>query len=708
MITARQDVDYYQQQVAPNRQQQSQTKQTFSSSSDESDFSMANFTNETSYHRQINLNSSSAYLLNQDGLNSATCDSDSNYTHLNKTNEAIAKSTDEHLHGTSIGTDENRPEGAVSNNNLAYKVHQSNNRCSEMDSRTIMAPSIDIGNYNNNQNNIIERSNNNNSNNSSNDADDLFYGEKLLNQLLGEYSGELIRTGSPNMVCSALPNHWRSNKTLPSTFKVVVLSEVPDGTLVTVRAGNDENYCCDIRNPTATIKGQVAKFNDLRFVGRSGRGKSFSLTITVATNPPLVATYNKAIKVTVDGPREPRRHNQPGGCQLGQLSEKSDNNDPSRDDSNSANELGEQGEHHRLKNQTINPDQQTQLATKPNRHKSTRSYQLIDHTETWQPPVASEQDLLVGARLSASGGSEGRPVSDGCLADNEPLESEETKSRLAETLIENTTTKQADDSADLNGASDAGSSGFGAAADAAVPTSNQSQVAPYITKASMIENYDSPIMPETITCGPNSYTTTPSTANSFQFYNNNTLPFQNDIQPSYLDNVQQQQPFSLTSRQSQPMTEAIPQQTNYQLRNNQMHSDPDFTNNSDPAHYTGHGDNNYHRLAHYDPSPTSAYYWPTYQHRQASVGDTASLSTKAQADQSGFNYERAPPQIAHQANAYREPPDSNYPNTSAHSSWLGLNNQLVGGISIEQTNPNSILPRASFGYNSMYDDSYVK
>lgn len=35
-------------------------------------------------------------------------------------------------------------------------------------------------------------------------------------------------------------------------------------------------------------------------------GKSFTLTITVSTSPPHVATYNKAIKVTVDGPREPR------------------------------------------------------------------------------------------------------------------------------------------------------------------------------------------------------------------------------------------------------------------------------------------------------------------------------------------------------------------------------------------------------------------
>ncbi|NXA23509.1 RUNX3 factor, partial [Ibidorhyncha struthersii] len=39
-------------------------------------------------------------------------------------------------------------------------------------------------------------------------------------------------------------------------------------------------------------------------------GKSFTLTITVFTNPTQVATYHRAIKVTVDGPREPRRHRQ--------------------------------------------------------------------------------------------------------------------------------------------------------------------------------------------------------------------------------------------------------------------------------------------------------------------------------------------------------------------------------------------------------------
>ncbi|KAL1487288.1 hypothetical protein MTO96_008072, partial [Rhipicephalus appendiculatus] len=130
--------------------------------------------------------------------------------------------------------------------------------------------------------------------------------KRALTQVLAEHPGELMRTGSPNMVCSVLPSHWRSNKTLPVAFKVVTLGDVCDGTLVTLRAGNDENYCAELRNASAVVKNQVAKFNDLRFVGRSGRGKSFTITITLSTNPPQVATYTKAIKVTVDGPREPR------------------------------------------------------------------------------------------------------------------------------------------------------------------------------------------------------------------------------------------------------------------------------------------------------------------------------------------------------------------------------------------------------------------
>jgi hypothetical protein len=127
-----------------------------------------------------------------------------------------------------------------------------------------------------------------------------------LHELLQEYHGELVTTGSPSVLCSTLPTHWRSNKSLPCAFKVVALDDIQDGTIVTIKAGNDENYCAELRNCTAVMKNQVAKFNDLRFVGRSGRGKSFSITITISSYPCQIATYTKAIKVTVDGPREPR------------------------------------------------------------------------------------------------------------------------------------------------------------------------------------------------------------------------------------------------------------------------------------------------------------------------------------------------------------------------------------------------------------------
>ncbi|XP_046507452.1 runt-related transcription factor 1 isoform X2 [Equus quagga] len=96
--------------------------------------------------------------------------------------------------------------------------------------------------------------------------------DRSMVEVLADHPGELVRTDSPNFLCSVLPTHWRCNKTLPIAFKVVALGDVPDGTLVTVMAGNDENYSAELRNATAAMKNQVARFNDLRFVGRSGRG----------------------------------------------------------------------------------------------------------------------------------------------------------------------------------------------------------------------------------------------------------------------------------------------------------------------------------------------------------------------------------------------------------------------------------------------------
>uniref|UniRef100_A0A0N5AMP2 Runt domain-containing protein n=1 Tax=Syphacia muris TaxID=451379 RepID=A0A0N5AMP2_9BILA len=119
---------------------------------------------------------------------------------------------------------------------------------------------------------------------------------------------ELLPTGCPNLVCTALPSHWRSNKSLPSPFTVFSFGPVPDGTFVTVAAGNEENACADLRNNRTQMNCQVARFSDLRFVGKSGRGKNFHLTITIETDPIQIAIVGKAIKVTVDGPRDSRNN----------------------------------------------------------------------------------------------------------------------------------------------------------------------------------------------------------------------------------------------------------------------------------------------------------------------------------------------------------------------------------------------------------------
>lgn len=122
--------------------------------------------------------------------------------------------------------------------------------------------------------------------------------EGTSQELLPEQSDELVPTGSPHIViiwneyenwymiysvsnlfqmCTVLPNHLRSNKRLNVAFKVVALIDIADGTLVTINAGNDAELCVQLKNCTAIMKNRVAKFNDLRFVGRSGRGKHLTL-----------------------------------------------------------------------------------------------------------------------------------------------------------------------------------------------------------------------------------------------------------------------------------------------------------------------------------------------------------------------------------------------------------------------------------------------
>lgn len=168
-------------------------------------------------------------------------------------------------------------------NSTSGNNNSSNNNNNNSSSNNTSNNSNNSNSNNNNNNNGSSNNNNGNENVPPTAAQLLneaytkmtsdILAERTLGDFLTEHPGELIRTGSPLLVCTVLPPHWRSNKTLPVAFKVVSLGEICDGTMVTVRAGNDENYCAELRNCTAVMKNQVAKFNDLRFVGRSGRGK---------------------------------------------------------------------------------------------------------------------------------------------------------------------------------------------------------------------------------------------------------------------------------------------------------------------------------------------------------------------------------------------------------------------------------------------------
>lgn len=47
---------------------------------------------------------------------------------------------------------------------------------------------------------------------------------RSMAEIIADHPAELVRTDSPNFLCSVLPSHWRCNKTLPVAFKVSPVS----------------------------------------------------------------------------------------------------------------------------------------------------------------------------------------------------------------------------------------------------------------------------------------------------------------------------------------------------------------------------------------------------------------------------------------------------------------------------------------------------
>lgn len=152
-----------------------------------------------------------------------------------------------HLTGNSAASS----SGNSSNNNNTNSTSNNTNNNNSTSGSSSNTNNNSSSNNNNGNSSNQNNSSSNNTNSSNNNNQPLtpeqilqetytkmtsdILAERTLGDFLSEHPGELIRTGSPLFVCTVLPTHWRSNKTLPVAFKVVALGDVNDGTMVTVR-----------------------------------------------------------------------------------------------------------------------------------------------------------------------------------------------------------------------------------------------------------------------------------------------------------------------------------------------------------------------------------------------------------------------------------------------------------------------------------------
>uniref|UniRef100_A0A803XU17 Runt domain-containing protein n=1 Tax=Meleagris gallopavo TaxID=9103 RepID=A0A803XU17_MELGA len=84
--------------------------------------------------------------------------------------------------------------------------------------------------------------------------------DRSMVEVLADHPGELVRTDSPNFLCSVLPTHWRCNKTLPIAFKVRPhrgrAGRVRDGTGRREGKGKDSAPAAAPRQPAQSLCGR--------------------------------------------------------------------------------------------------------------------------------------------------------------------------------------------------------------------------------------------------------------------------------------------------------------------------------------------------------------------------------------------------------------------------------------------------------------------
>ena len=87
---------------------------------------------------------------------------------------------------------------------------------------------------------------------------------------------ELKSTEDPSVFVTGLPKFSRANKFIGNYYVYVAHNKIPDGTLVIIKAYSEKTGWGQMKNNTSVLRNGVAFFEDMRFVGKSGRSMSSS------------------------------------------------------------------------------------------------------------------------------------------------------------------------------------------------------------------------------------------------------------------------------------------------------------------------------------------------------------------------------------------------------------------------------------------------
>ena len=91
------------------------------------------------------------------------------------------------------------------------------------------------------------------------------------------FKEEIYQTEDINVKCTKLPEFIRAKKYLGGPFLVYFNKMIPDGVKVVIKASNYKNPAAELKNNESIVKNSIAEFSDLRFCGKSGRGKRYSI-----------------------------------------------------------------------------------------------------------------------------------------------------------------------------------------------------------------------------------------------------------------------------------------------------------------------------------------------------------------------------------------------------------------------------------------------